>query len=509
MARPKMSVEGDELWDRAEGLEYPMPAAPSADPHAPCALDMSVEASRTLRASAERIRTYLDRGAKEWGKLAQSLRNAAQAYEEVDFGAAEAISVGGPEISRAVSTGPAGGRDPAAADGSAHAAKPYPIDLQYVDLRTAAEQIQGPDQGVGLRAFAEAWERYSSTLVEDADKRFRDFRHWEGDAAEQVAQNFKRQFDWVLQMVDRVRAMAKQAKELESAHHEAVPGDFLAATEDRQTGEWWGKHPTLYEVRELDRVYNENWTDPYIVEAIMKVYQRLTEHSRLVLSKYARSASLPLVPINPPSPPAAHKIDPLPTPEPDNPFIDVWDPDNVPSWPDVPEDTGTSGPIPGGDQPYDPGLPDPTGMPTVPSAAPPGTGPDPAALAAAAAGVRPDPTTVGAGVKPASLGDGGIGGAPPMPLQPSLESDAAARAAAAGRDAASLGRGVPGAGGAMGGGMGMPMAPGAAGQGQSGKGKRSQSDEEALYTEERPWTEAVIGNRPRPKPSPDIKDLLK
>lgn len=40
-----------------------------------------------------------------------------------------------------------------------------------------------------------------------------------------------------------------------------------------------------------------------------------------------------------------------------------------------------------------------------------------------------------------------------------------------------------------------PMAPG--GQDQRGKGKRVQSEDEALYTEERQWTEGVIGNRSR------------
>ncbi|CFS45792.1 hypothetical alanine and glycine rich protein [Mycobacterium tuberculosis] len=44
--------------------------------------------------------------------------------------------------------------------------------------------------------------------------------------------------------------------------------------------------------------------------------------------------------------------------------------------------------------------------------------------------------------------------------------------------------------------MGMPM--GAAHQGQGGaKSKGSQQEDEALYTEDRAWTEAVIGNRRR------------
>jgi hypothetical protein len=60
---------------------------------------------------------------------------------------------------------------------------------------------------------------------------------------------------------------------------------------------------------------------------------------------------------------------------------------------------------------------------------------------------------------------------------------------------AGQGAGAKGAG-AGGGGGGMPMG----GQGQGGGGSKSkgtQQDDEALYTEDRAWTEAVIGQRRR------------
>jgi hypothetical protein len=46
------------------------------------------------------------------------------------------------------------------------------------------------------------------------------------------------------------------------------------------------------------------------------------------------------------------------------------------------------------------------------------------------------------------------------------------------------------------GGGGMPMGGAHGAQGGS-KSKGSQQDDEALYTEDRAWTEAVIGNRRR------------
>lgn len=111
----------------------------------------------------------------------------------------------------------------------------------------------------------------------------------------------------------------------------------------------------------------------------------------------------------------------------------------------------------------------------------------------------------GPSVKAASYGGGGGGGVPSMPLGPatpgdgSLGSGAPGTGAGAGAGAgAGVGRGIPA--GAMGGMGGAPMggAPGGGGKGQQdSKGKRGPQEDEALYTEDRAWTEAVIGNRPR------------
>jgi hypothetical protein len=51
----------------------------------------------------------------------------------------------------------------------------------------------------------------------------------------------------------------------------------------------------------------------------------------------------------------------------------------------------------------------------------------------------------------------------------------------------------------MGGMGGMPIGAHGGGQGQGKEKKRSTalSPDEQLYTEDRPWTEAVIGNRRR------------
>ena len=52
--------------------------------------------------------------------------------------------------------------------------------------------------------------------------------------------------------------------------------------------------------------------------------------------------------------------------------------------------------------------------------------------------------------------------------------------------------------------MAWPRCTGAQGGGSGGKKRNPQlSQDEELYTEERPWTEAVIGNRVRRRGAPD------
>ncbi|WP_324291059.1 PPE domain-containing protein [Mycobacterium sp. Aquia_213] len=129
--------------------------------------------------------------------------------------------------------------------------------------------------------------------------------------------------------------------------------------------------------------------------------------------------------------------------------------------------------------------------------------------------------SAGAGV---SLGGSGIGAPPrlqpplqpPTPAQPTptplqtpraqipMDPESVARSAAGPGPHGAGGAGAAPSGGGMGGGAAMG-GPGA-GQGKGGgTAKRVQPDDPAVYTEERPWTEGVIGRRPRkvdPAPPP-------
>ncbi|MDT5298431.1 MAG: hypothetical protein QOG79_1673 [Mycobacterium sp.] len=106
-------------------------------------------------------------------------------------------------------------------------------------------------------------------------------------------------------------------------------------------------------------------------------------------------------------------------------------------------------------------------------------------------------------LRPAAAGGGagggsGGGGVPPMPLQPNVGGVSVGPGSTTGGGGAAGPTAAGSAGGGMGGMGGMPMH--GAGQGQGGKEKKRTpglAPDEDIYTEDRPWTEAVIGNRRR------------
>jgi hypothetical protein len=100
------------------------------------------------------------------------------------------------------------------------------------------------------------------------------------------------------------------------------------------------------------------------------------------------------------------------------------------------------------------------------------------------------PKDGGGGVKPASVEAGGAFGAPLGTWEGGGEANS--RLAGAGPGSGAAGRGGLGASGGMG------AVPGAGSQSDKGgsKGKRIQGDgDEEVYTEDRAWTEGVIGLR--------------
>ncbi|UXA07128.1 secretion protein EspB [Mycobacterium sp. SMC-2] len=456
-----LSVEYQELMARADEVEAAFPGQPADNPAAPCALATVAAAAAQLALSADNMRLYLGVGERERRRLADSLRNAAKAYEEVDESAEEAIN-DGTSISAAAPGVADEGPDPLTLSDTKKVGGSSIEATPYYPVRQAAEEIAELDQGVSFDLFAQAWTDHQRALLE-ARYRFRPFVDWYGDATYAVEDNFDSHRSWLDQMAALSGAMVSQAQGVVSTHRWAVT-----------------EHPTVAQLKELDDAWvyfqshlpAQHWKGS-VKPALEEEYARLQKKSEEVLAEYERRAALPLAPINPPKPPAAYYIAPPPEPgsyetDPDTPY----------------------GELPYGDE-Y---LTTPTGMPSAPFAGTPAMPTDPTGAGVWRGAPAPPKTP---GLKPAGLGGGGAG-VPSMPLQPAVDAEAPSRPAGAAAGSAGPGRGMPGRSDALGGGMGAaPMgAPGPQGQ-QNGKGKRAQQDQESLYTERRPWTEGVIGRRRR------------
>ncbi|UXA07346.1 hypothetical protein KXD96_04160 [Mycobacterium sp. SMC-2] len=486
MTRPQtLSVEYDELMARADEMEQPLPAIPSTNPPAPCALSYANSAAAQLALSADSIRLYLTGCQREWKRLAKSLRNAAKAYREVDEGAADSMH---DEVSAQASIRGGAGL---AADGDfdQHAAwtapppvpPPAPFDDQYYEVRRATMDIEAGDQGAACQEFAHDWDAFQRAL-QRVTYRFRPFNSWEGDARTAVEQNFELHRQWILSMVNLCCTLRDQAMQIVDAQKQLRAPTGLAARDENGNYLNPEEHPGPVDVSTCDTWYADavrlnlqDWVDTAI-----NWYAKMQVQSEGALKLYSTNTSL--VPLNPSMFPTAAAV--------------------------VPGNSDGDRGLPTDGLPWDDGLLDPSDMPMAPEAGMPTTPSMPtmptapqtpadamAGKSSAATALRP---STGSGVKAASLGGGGIGGgAPSAPLQPWAVSDGASGPSGAGPGAAAagLGRGLPGAGGGMGGGMGgmAPMGPG--GRDENGKGKRVQSDEQALYTERRAWTEGIIGQR--------------
>ncbi len=198
MSQPQtVTVDQQEILNRATEVESPMVAAPVDVPASPCGLTAAQNAARQLVLSADNMRAYLDAGAKERRRLATSLRNAAKAYGDVEDEATTAMNNDGASRIEAESPGSAGGDSSAGLNDTPTVAAAGEPD--FTDLKTAATKLESGDQGVSFANFADGWNSYNLALQGDL-KRFREFDDWEGDAAAACAASLDQQREWILHM---------------------------------------------------------------------------------------------------------------------------------------------------------------------------------------------------------------------------------------------------------------------------------------------------------------------
>lgn len=473
MTQDKMlQVEYEELLARAAELEVAIAGVPTEAPLPPCSLAMTKAAAQQLSMSADNMRLYLSVSEREWNRLAESLRNAAKAYEDADTDAGQAIA-SGTSISQSAAI-PRSEVASAQIDDSSVAASP--AGGESIDLKQRALEFETGDQGASFLRFAEAWETFEQSLLE-ARIRFRPFQQWQGDATAAVEQSFDLQRGWLDQMADLCRTMAKQARGVADTQRWAQNEHI-----------WWNGKTTKYaNLVDIDEQFKLMGHLPIFRVGLMRAYAELQAKSDEVMAEYPRRAELPLQPVSPPKPPTAFRIEPPPKDDSDSktpvPPADITDPGGFL-----------------GSDPFD--FPDPTGMPIVPNPSIPSL-PTDADLAGA---VNPAAGTSKSGLGGPSLKPAGAGlgaGMPRVPLQSPLGSGSAAGSSTTLPQVGGLGR-LPGAAGGMGaGGMGVAPVNPAAGKDNDGKATdRGLRDEESLYTEERPWTQGLIGRR-RPQDALD------
>ncbi|OBI86366.1 EspB family ESX-1 secretion system-associated protein [Mycobacterium asiaticum] len=459
MTQPQtVKVDQQEILSRANEVEAPMAAPPTDVPVAPSEITTAVNATEQIKLNAENMRMFLDVGARERTRLATSLRNAAKAYGDVDEEGAAALDNDGGEVA-GESAGGVGGDESAGLEDTPQVA--VAGDDGYSDIEVTAQKLAAGDQGASLSRMAEAWYKLSFAMQGDV-KRFRIFKDWEGDAAEACEKSLDDHRIWIDYMAANATALAQQA-------------DYIAQLQARA----FKAHPSAAAIALVRQAAQEGNKEA------VKTYAEYQKASETIMNDYNTRAANEIKAFKLEKPPKAIKIDPPPPPQ---------TPGLIPS--QVMQVAAMTGGGSGsGMQP--PMMTPPTGG--AGGGMPSGVGSELTAAGREAAANLPKDL----GVKPMSLGGGGGGGGgmPSMPLAPATGAggglDGQSMRPAGAGDIAGLGAAAAARGSGMaGGGMGMPM--GGHGQGGGGsKSKGAQQDDEALYTEDRAWTEAVIGQRRR------------
>jgi hypothetical protein len=501
-----LDVDTSELLARAGELEAVIPNLPMENPQVhPLGLASAVAACQQLNLSADRLRNCLLDGAQERSRLAESLRNAVKAYQDTDEAGGDAID-NGTSVQAPAVRGLSG-------DGPAARPTTAPTllgsDGDYEDVEDRAKQIESGDGGAALLDFADQWDQHRVAL-QNAWDRFRRFQGWSGTACDAVEANFETQRTWMDSMSDWCSQLAKQAR------------DLVAASRWIRTEHVWcgndGQRKTFLDsahfaaidtdsgnlLAYLDGFPSANmgiirfrWNSQADFQGAMANVQKTSDG---VVAEFDTRAALPLAPIRPTEPPAAYVIpppsdpsaDPNPDPGGDDPSAnsDVPDPNAL--------DPANSAEFAGAES----GFPSEAGLPSFGTPEVPSTDSKVSKELADALKKQGAPhIPVATGIKPASFGGAGAPVIPKLPLQPSL-ANAGPGPSVTPHSAASVpglsagpGRGMPGAAGAMGGGMGgVPMGGHGAGQGQA-KAKRISGEDKSVYTENRAWTEGIIGRR--------------
>lgn len=485
---PSVSVVPTSLKGKAAEIATPLPCwPPTSTPEPADGTQIAIDALSQLLACLAKLGAYIASGEVEAQRLSEAFVTSATAYEQADEAASTALSKVGAGAAPGI-----GGVDYVPPAPITTPSLPVPGGLptgthpspSFMPVEQAAALLESSDQGSSLDAFEAACRSFAADLEARAATFTGAGIPWEGQAAENAFSALDKHGRWLVEMAGAVGKLGDEARQIADAHRAAV-----------------ASHPSSQDVRTVvDNLARTNYSSPEWVAA----YNDMQTRSQEVLLEYVNAATVRCMqlldpPIVQPNEPATTTTSP--GDEPKSPADEKREsqpeqpsPETAPTQPASAESgqagggsgggqsaggspsgsggSGSGGGLPTGGLPTGAGTPEPPALPEL----------DEPTLEPAAAGG-------GAG---GGSGGGGGGG---VPMGPALGGVAVSPSPAAGGGGTAAAPAAAGAGGAMGG-MGGGMAPmHGAGQ-QGGKDKRRTpglSPDEDLYTEDRPWTDPVIG----------------
>lgn len=496
MAGDVQRVEPGALTSQAsemKGQNWHAPSEVTVTP--PDALPATKDAVANLNDNAQSLTQFEQWAEVENHRIAEMLEIASAAYQKVDddYGraiedpdraaAVDAITIPDPATPPPQLPGPVGTLRLLDASG-------------YSNVTQTQADLTAPDSGASLKTAMLQWGVASKRIENNKPKP--PPGNWEGDAADAAYARMTAFGSWLTQLSEAWYDLAKAAAKIVAAHdkakstHDPIHQEYVALEQRIMAlASVTGPHGGV-------RVQNE-------IEKIRERMQELQSQSDEVRQDYASSATF--APVQPAEPPFKGNGGPTTVggggggPSGDAAAmaqkmaesLGVPTPASTPAAQSQPQPgAGQSGGSPaGGGSPSGGGTPgdSPGGSPGGSPAGLPKTPTDPSVRPAAGGG--------GAG-RGAGGGAGGAGmGSTPLSPAVTAETVAPGPPVPVGAGPAPATAGGAAGGAMMGGGM-APM-HGAQG-GAQGKEKRRDprlAPDEDLYTEDRPWTEAVVGNRRR------------
>jgi hypothetical protein len=378
----------------------------------------------------------------------------------------------------------------------------------YIDPKTAATIIHQGNSAM-MHEYANAARGFANSVRAEAEKYSLDGLTWEGTGADAARRAVSAHKAWLVQMASRYEDAAAEAEKLARAHDAAA-----------------SSHPTVEEVQSAEDEVNAALAaqppDPERTRVAVFTYSELVKESEEVRDRYRNAVSdvratepekppagvTPVMPITGNGAPRQTDGRQPTAPGPPGNGGGGQPPAGDPAA--MPPGTGQPAAQPQSGAPADRGAPSGGGAPS--GAGPPSGGGAPGGLPGGGPSTGTPKLPTDPSLKPAAAASGGGGsggggsggggagggsGAPSMPLSPAVGAETVAPTpAGAARGGVAP---APTAGGAMGGMGGMaPMGHGAGhNQGTEKRRDPNLAPDEDLYIEDRPWTEAVIGNRRR------------